>query len=502
MGVPADGADVTITTAYTFAPVIAGSVTTGALTVEAGAMLTVEALGDLTTNGLFTCDGDFYIMTENGSGYSGSFIDLGGLAGGGMFYFTRNMLCTGINQNSADPLGWHYLAAPIDGFTTWDMFDYYVNAWDETTSMWNHVEGMTPNCTSPGPNVPLGAMEAWSINYAADYSCEATYPGTGLDLEFMGAFVDIHTGGYSAGATFSGGAWSGWNLFGNPYPSGLDMNAIAWDPAAVPGAAYYDGCAGNYVYWTPALGAYSMSPGLGFFTEWTAAGTFNLTGAERAHGADWFWKDGITNLVTLEITSDAGSDITNIRFMDEAEAGFAKDGDFHKLFSTAVPQIYTTAGDDMLAVNVLPETAMVPMGLTSEVSGSYTISAIETSNFANVVLEDRMTGEQTDLLTSSYTFEYTVGDDADRFFVHFTPLGSSDLSANSVSIWSNEQSIVVDSPADMTGTVVVYNMMGQEVVSAEMEPMRTVIPMNDVNTYYVVKVLTSDNAVTGKVYIK
>jgi hypothetical protein len=245
-----------------------------------------------------------------------------------------------------------------------------------------------------------------------------------------------------------------------------------------------------------------MSPGLGFFTEWTAAGTFNLTGAERAHGADWFWKSEVTNLVTIQVEGSENSDITHIRFMEQAEAGFAKDGDFHKLFSTAAPQIYTTAGDDMLAVNALPETAMVPMGFTSEVSGSYTISAIETSNFANVVLEDRFTGEQTDLLSGSYTFDYTTGDDANRFFVHFTPLGSSDLSANSVSIWSNEQNIVVDSPADMTGSIVVYNMMGQEVVSAEMEPMRTVIPMNDVNTYYVVKVLTSDNAVTGKVYIK
>jgi hypothetical protein len=319
----------------------------------------------------------------------------------------------------------------------------------------------------------------------------------------MGPVTGMHTGPYSAAATFSGGPYPGWNMFANPYPSGLNMNAIAWDPAAVPGAAYYDGCAGNYAYWTPALGDYFMSPGLGFFTEYTAAGNFALSGAERAHVGQFFWKsDDLSSLLTLEITNGEKSDITHIRFMDEAEAGFAKDGDFHKLFSTAVPQIYTTAGDDMLAVNVLPETAMVPMGLTSEVSGSYTISAIETSNFANVVLEDRMTGEQTDLLTSSYTFEYTVGDDADRFFVHFTPLGSSDLSANSINIWSSEQSIVVDSPADMTGTVVVYNMMGQEVVSAEMEPMRTVIPMNDVNTYYVVKVLTSDNAVTGKVYIK
>ena len=60
-------------------PVIfGGSASTGALTVFSGAGLAVDYTGDLTTNGLFTCDGDFEIYTENLTGYSGSFIPTAG----------------------------------------------------------------------------------------------------------------------------------------------------------------------------------------------------------------------------------------------------------------------------------------------------------------------------------------------------------------------------------------------------------------------------------------
>ncbi|MCD4681689.1 MAG: T9SS type A sorting domain-containing protein [Bacteroidales bacterium] len=483
-------------------PTIYGSAATGFLTIFPGAQLNVAPNADLTTFGLFTNDGLFVVETGPNPGWAGSFIDLGGLAGGGMFDFTRNMFCTGTVAGSTSPFGWHFVSAPIDGFTTHDMFDYYANAWNETTGSWIHLEGGTPppDCV-PFPMIPSMVLLAASINYALDYACGATNPGTGLDLEFIGPHVGIHTGPYSAAATFTPGPFAGWNMFGNPYPSGLDMNAIVWDPAAIPGAAYYDGCAGNYVYWTPALGMYSMAPSLGFFTEYTATGNFSLTGAERTHAPDWFWKSEVSDLLTLQITGDETSDITHIRFMEEAEAGFAKDGDFHKLFSVGIPQMYTTAGADKLAINALPATASVPMGFTSTETGSYTISAIETSEFSHVVLEDLVTGIQTDLLTGSYTFEYATGEDEARFIVHFTPLGIGDNFADLVNIWSSANNIYVKVP-EVTGDIVVFNMMGQEVVRTDIEPGTTVIPMNDVNTYYVVKVLTSDNVATGKVFIK
>jgi PKD repeat protein len=478
---------------------IAGGIaTTATLTVGFGGGLVIAADGGLTTNGVYTNNGSLLIQSD-GSGYSGTYINNAAIAGTGTFEFDRVMTCTGTSMNGTDP-NWHYVAAPISGFTTWNMFDYYVNAWDEATSMWNHVGGMAPNCI-PGPNVSLDPLAAWSINYAMDYSCEATNPGTGLTLEFMGGAAAMHTGPYAAPATFTPGAYQGWNMFSNPYPAGMDLNSIAFDPNMVPGVALYDGCFGNYAYWTPALGVYVMPVGNGFFTEWTGAGTFGVTNAARAHNADYFWKADVSDLVTLQITGNEKSDVTYIRFMENAQAGFSKDGDFHKLFSTAVPQIYTTAGEDMLAVNCLPETATVPMGMTSEVSGSYTISAIETSEFQNVVLEDLFTGIETDLLAGNYTFEYNVGDNANRFVIHFTPLGTPELGANNINIWAANQTIYVQAPAT-TGDIVVYNMMGQVVVKTAIEPGLNEIPMNDANTYYIVKVLGSDVTETGKVFIK
>ncbi len=91
--------------------------------------------------------------------------------------------------------------------------------------------------------------------------------------------------------------------------------------------------------------------------------------------------------------------------------------------------------------------------------------------------------------------------EAERFIVHFTPLGIGDNFADMVNIWSSQDNIYVQAP-NVTGDIVVFNMMGQEVVRTDIEPGLNIIPMNAVNTYYVVKVLTSDNAVTGKVFIK
>ena len=421
----------------------------------------------------------------------------------------RHVTCFGDGDpmNPTEPIGWHYISAPIDGYSTDDMLDFYVNQWDESAGMFLNYAGAEP-CIPFAPAEVLDGMEVWSVKYDQLWPYNGyvggpcPQPVNGPVVMYNGPFAGLHTGAYSSGATVGAGA--GWNMHANPYPSGLDLNAIAWDPGAVPGAALYDGCPGNYNYWTPALGAYSMPVGNGFFTEWTAPGTFALTGAERAHGPDFYYKSEVSELLTLEAIGAGSADILHVRFMEEAEAGFAKDGDFHKLFAATedLPQIYTTAGEDKLAINALPATSVVPMGFTSVTSGEYTISAIETTNFTEIYLKDLVTGAVTDLMTDSYTFSYTTGDDEARFEIHFGALGIDDNLINQVSIWSNQNNVYVNVPKELKGTISVYTMMGQEVISTDTQPGQNVIPMDEINTYYVVKVISNDRAVTGKVYIK
>ncbi|MCD4732058.1 MAG: lamin tail domain-containing protein [Bacteroidales bacterium] len=491
------------------APVIYGSISVSQLHLIAG-QLNIAPGGDLTTTGLFTNNGVFYM--NNAGDISASYIDQGGLAGYGSFTFDRDLFCSGSNPNNpADPFGWHYLGAPIDGLSTDDLPDYFVNQWDETTGNWMNYAGTTP-CVQFAPAEYLDNIEAWSLNLDSEwptYGCPQTPAGN--MIQFNGSFTSMHTGIYSAPATVTGGGFSGWNMYGNPYPSSIDPSTFNWTgfvnnppPAIQEGVAIYDGCAGNYIYSGLGNGyPYNIGPTQGFFVLASGPGTFALAGTERVHdNTPTIWKDAITDLVTIEATGAGTSDLTYIRFMEGSQAGMDV-ADFPKLFSTTegLAQIYTTAGAEMLAVNALPSTAVVPMGFTSVTSGEYTISAIEISDFTNVVLGDRFTGEQTDLLTNSYTFNYTVNDDPDRFFVHFTPLGTPELSANSINIWSKDHKIYVQTP-EVNGDIVVFNMMGQEITRAEIEPGLNVIPVTDVNAFYVVKIVGSEVAKTGKVYVK
>lgn len=205
--------------------VISGGVaSTASLTLMAGSSLVVDYDGGLTTNGLFTNDGMFTIESENANGYAGTYIDLGGIAGTGMFQFNRQLFCTGTSPGVADPTGWHYLAAPFDGFTSDDLYDYFVNSWDQTTGMWMQMS-MDPvlfPCTQ-WPTTPLATMDAWSLNFDVTYpdlvNCPLLPPGTGSQVEFMGAAADVHSGLHSTPLGYGAAGYQMWNMVGNPYPS-------------------------------------------------------------------------------------------------------------------------------------------------------------------------------------------------------------------------------------------------------------------------------------------
>lgn len=477
------------------------------LTIFPGSTLIIIPEAGLSTYGLFTNNGSL-IISSNGDGYSGSFIDLGGIAGTGFFEFDRDLICSGTSPGSSDPYGWHYLSVPFDGFTTDGLYDYFVNAWDQPTGMWTKFDPWSSfgPCTQ-WPTTPLNTLDAWSINFDNTYpdNCNPPLPqGTGHQVEFVCGVSGVHTGPYSKPFGYGATGYQMWNLIGNPYPSGLAMDQISWPAELVAGAAYYDGCAGNYVYWTPATGPYTMAPTLGFFTEATAPGVFSLTGAERAHDADWFWKSDLTNMLKLQASGNGGTDVTTVRFMDNVTAGFDRNGDFHKLISGKdyLPQIYTYAGDDMLAINALPETESVPMGFVANGSGTYTLEATETSDFSQVFLEDKFTGTVTDLLMESYSFSYQEGENPDRFVIHFKDVPVNNGEEPEISVFSDQNNVVIGNTGNLEGNIGIYNLVGQCIRSVGLENGTNTIPLDGVNGIYIVKVNTESGVVNKKVYIQ
>jgi hypothetical protein len=365
----------------------------------------------------------------------------------------------------------------------------------------------------------MGAMEGWSVKFSELYGNVPPFcgGGTGTTIEFMGAMTDLYSGPQTFNGTASdptGDFANNWNLVGNPFAATWYYEAmyggaglpLGWDDAMY----MWDDATQQYLSWVGGAG--NANDGLvvptqavffhGDGSEATMPMTFDPT--ELTHSTYPFTKNEVSDIVALKVSGEFSQDETFIRFMDDATEMFDGSYDAYKLISAAenVPAMYTHAGDDILSINSLPATELVHMSFTCLNSGTFTIEATETSEFSHVVLEDTFTGEQTDLLSDSYTFNFSTGDAADRFIVHFTPLSTIENNANNITIYSNEHNIYVNVPEQISGDIVVVNMMGQEVVRTDVAQGLNVLPMNDANTYYVVKVVSNDEVVTGKVYIK
>jgi hypothetical protein len=298
---------------------------------------------------------------------------------------------------------------------------------------------------------------------------------------------------------------------GNPYSSSIDPNAMAL--GGTEGSIYiWDGDDPNgniglsyaWMPWASGVPAnYMIAPTQGFFIAATVDGTpFNVPAAARVHGGT-FYKDEVANLLVLDVNNGVSGDKVYVRFLDEATSGQDLVWDAPKLMSGVpeIPNMYTTSGNLKFAIDARPATSMVPMSFECGVNGTFTIQAIETSDFANVVLEDLANGIQTDLLNSSYSFDYTTGA-VHNFIIHFTPLGTIDNLADNITISAENHNIYVNVPGSVRGDIAVYNMMGQEVVRVDMNQGLNTIPMHDVNTYYIVKVISDAAAKTGKVFIR
>lgn len=481
-------------------PVIYGTAETDSLIIHTNASLTIAPGGNLTTTNFSINDGTLIIQSDS-TGISGSFIELIGMGGTGSVEFDRHI------TNSSpvgEPSAQHFLSSPVDGFATDFIPDYNVNVWNEDIGYWQTIQGMEP-CTPASPPVTINPMEGWSIKLDPDYITNCGF-GTGEVIEMQG--YEFNSGAYSIPFSFSPGLlMSGWNLLGNPYPCAIDPNLFFWPENINQSIYVWDGRLNNSFTWAGGVGIQSIPPTQGFFVNAFGDGTFLLTGDERIHDSETAWfKDEIDNLLTLKASNVENDyyDLTHIRFLEEATSGFDIVWDAYKMMSNTpgVPQIYTSTSSNSLSINTLQFTAMVPLAFFSEESGNFEIQAIETSEFEFLVLEDIFTGEQVDLLSDVYIFEYTGGDDPDRFLIHFVQVGIDDKYQDNIRIFSDNRNIIISSNNQLNGEIVIYDIVGKEITRTPFNSGKNVIPGLQKNVLYIVDVTTTNNKITKKIFIK
>ena len=389
---------------------------------------------------------------------------------------------------------WHLVSAPISNATANVFLNMYLQSFDPTAFQGPPNYGYT-EITNPGTD--LDVMEGYGL-----YSTL----GPANTASFIG---NLNTGTYNFNLGYHAvNNPDGWNLTGNPYCSSID-----WDLVTIPTnmsneVHYIEAATGNNLsYVQSGVGAERYIPPMqGVFVSVSGPDVLTFDNTARTHtGAGTFYKSEINDLLVLKATGENYSDKTYIYFNEQAMDEHDGTYDAYKRISLSnpeLPQIFSiTPSGVYLSINGLPETEMVPVGFTAVESGVFAISAIETSEFANIVLEDLFTQTQTDLLSNSYTFTYTVGDNEARFIIHFTPLAVDENAEDIFGIYSYNKDVYVSIPENTKGDIVIYNMMGQEVANAPINKALNKITLEK-SAYYVVKVLSEKSVVTKKIFIK
>lgn len=477
--------------------IITGNTVTDTSTTGRCHDLTINPGGKLTVNPLKLLGIAGNMIIKSDASATGSFLNNGTSTVAGTTSVERWVTANWTVGYPDPATTWHYVSSPVSGATIGTFLGSLLNHWSEPLEWW------------VVDTLPLSIPLIPAIGYSL-----AKHIPDGI-VTFTGGTLNNNTS-YSPPITFTAGVFAGWNLLGNPYPCAISWDLITNRPN-VAGAVYtWDGVAKNYVSYSGGVGG--LSGGIipaeqAFFVQATTTGaSITIPNTARLHSGQGLYKNTIENLLSFQIQgSDVAKDMTYVHFISGATAGFDLEYDAYKLSGAEdAPQLYSIVGSDILSINSLPDVTskpVIPMGLKVGLSDTYTITATDLETFSagtEIFLEDILANKVQDLTKNpSYTFSASPGDVIHRFNVKFSSVGFSENRTSSINIYSFERTVYVNIPNDMSGNIVIYNLLGSEIA-------RTVIQSNSLNKinldvpsgFYLVKVDGNSNSTAGKIFIR
>lgn len=423
---------------------------------------------------------------------------------------------------------WHNVASPVSNetsavFTGTDLVFWYneTQIWNDWNFGWTWYSGATGG--------PLMVFRGYDV-YFNTSPVTVNYEATGTET--------LNTGPYTYNVTITDPTPNpteipshlGWNLTGNPYPSPVDwLAASGWDKSDINDAKYiWDGTNDVYTIFIGGGSPYGLNGGTrfipsnqGFWVQAVTTGTFGINNAVRLGSMtatpDFYKLAPVDYPVICLVASGNGKrDEVALRFIQGTTGGFDVNYDATKLFSFIedVPQISLQSGEQVFALNTLPElkdeTGM-QLNFQCGSRGTYIISLssrtmLDTS--VKVYLRDNFSEKMINLsIDSSYQFDHDPGNNKARFTVWLNP--SEDMIHNitpgsyfSVSANGNEVTVWKKTILEVSGDVIVSNMLGQRVFATRLNNTgKSVFALNVPAGYYIVSILTDDKSINFKVLI-
>jgi len=381
--------------------------------ILSGASLTINPNGALTVLGKLTAL-DSLIILSDATG-TGSLITYGNFSGTAHVY--KYILGGNKTNLVSTPLS-NALSGVFSAATPADTLKYFTESSAAWTKIINNTTALTP------------VMRGYSFKRS----------GTGT-VVFSG-----NLNNYSENITLSrttSSAYKGFNLIGNPYPSGINWNSDSLNTSSLAHKTYWTNANesfatynGNAKIGCPATVNNIIPPMEGFFVKLNAPLTtlnFKLNNYTRKHPTDAPDSSSLSpNIFRLKVNqqSQSSSDEIALAFFTSATDTFDI-FDSEKLFSfnNTVPQIYTQFQSNKITINSstpITHFKSFPMGFKAPVAGNYILTPKlgEYDVSQPVFLKDKLVHDSlTDLRTvAQYNFSsLVVSGDTNRFDVLFYP---------------------------------------------------------------------------------
>ena len=442
----------------------------------------IDKVGSITlnTNNSFTVTGDFKnadaskFVIKDGAQVFQNNDDV-------MATFEMNVKAPTGELEEFNKTGWQFIASPMKNALTanfetecvgYDLFKYDGNVATTEDLEWINYKG----------HADFETEFQQGYGYMASYHTEDTAYFEGyLNYESNYRFSDkLKYHGDDDKAQIDN-----FHLLGNPFTFDMDWSKVTSQNLATGYAVITTD--GNWSY--AASG--TIKVGDGFFVKVTAddpilnynVATQPVTRSRNAENESSF--------INIIASSKAGKDNVIIAFDGSDNEGFDK----LESFNENISEIYVKDNEKRYGIlNYDENVEEIELYFDAHKMGEYTINAISNADYASVVLVDRFTGAETNLLEGSYTFKATTNDKHDRFVLKM----SNEVMEDDSFVYRSGDELIVNAE----GKVQILDVMGRVVYNGYIDSENHRINVSALNNAaYIVRVVNANEVKTQKVVI-
>ena len=383
--------------------------------------------------------------------------------------------------NEWNKTGWQFIASPFTDAAV----SQFTNAGDEYDLY--KFDGRHENLTVEWRNHkdPEAQFETEFVSgrgYMASYESNttATLSGTfnsSTSITYPVTYQDIQEGEMH---------WPNFHLLGNPFTFNMDLSKLQTFHIAT-GVAVINNT-GGWDYLTSG----SINVGDGFFVRTVGVNPSVSYSEGPTRSSD----NNVTDNISIRISNSTSRDNVVLNFAGADNAGFPK----LNAINEDVAYLYVVDNNERYGIfNYDKDVKEVPLSFEAQKMGNYTISVDAKGEYETIVLVDRQTGIETNMLLEDYKFTATTSkkENTDRFIVRFTFKSDVETESKIFAYQSGDELIIEDE-----GTVQLFDVTGRMLHISDVKSRGERINVGQLNkAAYILRLVNGEGVKVQKVII-